>query len=221
MKNKFLELQDNLNIKFENVDLLKKSLIHKSFNNTVNNEKLEFLGDRVIGLVIAKTLIEIYPNEKEGIIDKKFANLVNKKTCALIGLKIDLKKYMTLGDSYKGVKRSDQKILSDGLEALIGAIFFDRGLKICEKFILKYWKEFIDKSDFTEIDSKTILQEYCLKKYKILPKYILFKKTGPEHSPIFKVEVKIPDYKSFSASGNSKKNAEQNAAKKLISDLNI
>ena len=133
-----LKIEKSVNIKFKNKDYLLKSFIHKSYNSINSYEKLEFLGDRVLGLIISKRLLEIYPNEKEGIIDKKFANLVNKKTCALIGLKINLKKYMTLGESYKGLKRSDQKIVSDGLEALIGAIFLDRGLKTCEKFILNY-----------------------------------------------------------------------------------
>jgi len=80
-----------INIKFKDQELLKKSLIHKSFDNTNNNEKLEFLGDRVLGLVLAKTLLKIYPEDKEGVIDKKFANLVNKKTCLLIAKKIELK----------------------------------------------------------------------------------------------------------------------------------
>ena len=91
------ELQKIINYKFKNKELLIKSLIHKSYDNNNNNEKLEFLGDRVLGLVISKKLIEIYPEEKEGIIDKKFANLVNKKTCSKICKKlIDIKKFMYL-----------------------------------------------------------------------------------------------------------------------------
>ncbi len=221
MKTKIKNLETLINIKFKNISLLENSMIHKSFDKINNNEKLEFLGDRVLGLVIAKKLIEVYPDEKEGIIDKKFANLVNKKACAKIGLNLNLKKFMTLGDSYKGLRRSDDKILSDCLEALIGAIFLDSGLNISEKFILKYWNEYLIKSELTLIDPKTKLQEYSLKTFKKLPLYKMQKKSGPQHSPIFKVEVRIQDSKIFTASGSSKKNAEQNAAKKLISELKI
>jgi ribonuclease-3 len=221
MKDRIAKLQNIIKINFTNIKLLEKSLIHKSFDNKINNEKLEFLGDRVLGLVISKILIETYPDEKEGIIDKKFANLVNKNTCAIIAEKIKLKNYMILGDTYKIVKKSYQKITSDGLEALIGAIYLDKGLKVSEKFISNYWKEYLDKSEFTLIDAKTKLQEFSLKKYKELPKYKHFKKTGPHHDPVFKVEVNIKNSKVLTGSGSSKKSAEQNAANKLLQDLKL
>lgn len=218
---KILKFQKSIDIKFNDIEILKKCLIHKSFDSKYNNEKLEFLGDRVIGLVISKTLLKIYPDEKEGIIDKKFANLVNKRMCKKIGENLKLKNYMSLGDSYKGMRRSDEKIISDCMEALIGAIYLDKGLDTTEKFILKNWSEFLVKSEFTIIDSKTKLQEYTLKKFKELPKYKVYKQFGPKHRPTFKVEVQIPNSKKFSANGNSKKSAQQSAAKKLINDLKI
>jgi ribonuclease-3 len=215
------KLEQRINIKFKDQELLKKSLIHKSHNSEHNNEKLEFLGDRVLGLVLAKTLLKIYPNEKEGVIDKKFANLVNKKTCLLIAKKLELKKFITTGGSYKGLSRSDDKIISDGLEALLGAIFLDQGINVVEKFILNTWGEFLEKSLVTKIDAKTQLQEYSLKKYKVLPVYKINKQSGPQHSPVFKVEVQIKDSKKFYASGTSKKDAQQNAAQKLLHELKI
>jgi len=221
MTNKIIDFQNSINIKFNKPDLLVRSLIHKSFNSSINNEKLEFLGDRVLGLIISQKLITIYPEEKEGIIDKKYANLVNKKTCAKIANIINLKKYMSLGASYISLKRSDETIMSDCIEALIGAIFLDSGLKTVERFILKYWKTFIEDSELTLIDSKTKLQEYSLKKYKTLPKYYFKKQSGPHHDPIFNVEVEITESKRFSAKGNSKKSAQQNAAKKLLNALNV
>jgi len=221
MTEKTTKLEQKINVKFKDQELLKKSLIHKSFNNEINNEKLEFLGDRVLGLVLAKTLLKIYPEEKEGVIDKKFANLVNKKTCLLIAKKIELKKYITTGNSYKGMSRSDDKIVGDGLEALLGAIYLDQGIVVAERFILNFWDDFLDKSSITKIDSKTQLQEYSLKKYKILPVYKINKQSGPQHSPVFKVEVQIKGSKKFFASGTSKKDAQQNAAKKLLTDLKI
>lgn len=215
------KLEHKIGIKFKNKDLLFKSLIHKSHNSNENNEKLEFLGDRVLGLVFAKNLLKIYPNEKEGIIDKKFANLVNKKTCLLVAKKLDLKKYITTGGSYKGLSRSDDKIISDGLEALLGAIYLDQGMIVVEKFILNAWGEFLEKSIQTQIDAKTQLQEYSLKKFKSLPVYTIQRQSGPQHSPIFKVEVHIINSKKFYATGTSKKNAQQNAAQKLLTDLKL
>ena len=216
-----IKLEQKINIKFKDQDLLKKALIHKSHNNIYNNEKLEILGDRVLGLVLAKALLKIYPEEKEGVIDKKFANLVNKKTCLLIAKKIELKKYITTGNSYKGLGRSEDKIIGDGLEALLGAVFLDQNIMVVEKLILNLWDDFLDQSSITKIDAKTQLQEHSLKKYKSLPVYKINKQSGPQHSPVFKVEVQIKSSKKYFASGTSKKDAQQNAAQKLLTDLKI
>ena len=221
MNKSLKELEEILEYNFKDKGLLNRALTHKSYNNEKNNEKLEFLGDRVLGLVISKELLDIYPNEKEGIIDKKFADLVNKKTCVHIAKKLNLKKYLYLGSSHKNLERSNEKIVSDCLEALVGAIFLDGGLRLSEKFILKFWQTYISQSVVTLIDSKTKLQEYSLKKFKKLPKYTFFKKTGPQHKPLFKTEVEIPESKKIIGIGSSKKNAQQNAAAKLIKILNI
>ncbi len=221
MKKNLKELEIILGYNFKNQNLLKLSLTHKSYDNINNNEKLEFLGDRVLGLVISKKLLEIYPTEKEGIIDKKFANLVNKKTCSNIAKKMNVNKFMLLGPSHKSLQRSADKILSDCLEALIGGIFLDSGIKFAEEFILIFWKKFLDNSSVTLIDAKTQLQEYSLKNYKELPKYTFYKKIGPQHSPIFKTDVQIPNSKKINGSGTSKKNAQQNAASKLLKLLKI
>ena len=215
------ELENLFKYNFKNKSLLERALTHKSFNTNKNNEKLEFLGDRVLGLIIAKILLDKYPYEKEGIIDKKFANLVNKRTCVNIAKKLNLKKFLYLGASHKNLERSADKIVADCLEAIVGAVYLDGGLKQSEKFILNLWEKFILDSVITLIDSKTKLQEYSLKKYKKLPKYTFFKKTGPQHKPIFKTEVEIPLSKKIVGEGTSKKNAQQNAAAKLIKILNI
>ena len=145
-------LENILKYHFKDKSLLNRALTHKSFDNHLNNEKLEFLGDRVLGLVISKKLLDKYPNEKEGIIDKKFANLVNKKTCVNIATKLGLKKFLYLGSSHKNLGKTAEKIISDSLEALVGAIYIDGGLKSAEKFIFKFWESYIDKSVFTLID---------------------------------------------------------------------
>ena len=219
MVEKLKELEKILIYSFKNTSLLLKSLTHKSFDNKNNNEKLEFLGDMVSGVVFSQKLLEKFPDEKEGIIDKKFANLVNKKTCSTIARKLNIKKFLFLGSSHKNLERSEDKITSDSLEAIVGAIYLDGGLKAAQKFILKFWKTYLDKSIITLIDSKTQLQEYSLKKFKELPKYTFYKKTGPQHKPLFKTEVQIPNSKKTSGSGSSKKKAQQNAAAKLLKIL--
>ena len=221
MEKKIKELEKIIKYNFRNLSLLEKALTHKSFSNIINNEKLEFLGDRVLGLVISEKLLEKFPSEKEGIIDKKFANLVNKKTCAKIANHLKIKNYIYLGSSHKNLERSANKITSDCLEAIVGAIYLDGGLRAVEKFILNFWEEFLLKSTITLIDSKTKLQEFSLKKFKELPKYVFFKKTGPQHRPLFKTEVQIPNSKKIIGIGSSKKNAQQNAAAKLLKILNI
>ena len=221
MEKKIKELEKIIKYNFKKPSLLVKALTHKSFDNNINNEKLEFLGDRVLGLIISEKLLDKYPDENEGIIDKKFANLVNKKTCVLIAKKINLKKFILLGSSHKKLQRTADKISSDCLEAIVGAIYIDGGLKSAEKFILIFWEEYLLKSSITLIDSKTKLQEFSLKKFKELPKYIFFKKTGPQHRPLFKTEVQIPNSKKIVGVGSSKKNAQQNAAEKLLKILNI
>ena len=221
MEKKIKEIEKILKYNFKRTTLLETALTHKSFDNNDNNEKLEFLGDRVLGLVISEKLLNKFPNEKEGIIDKKFANLVNKKTCLVIARKINLKKFILLGSSHKKLERSADKIISDCLEAIVGAIYLDGGLKSVERFILNFWEEFLLKSTVTLIDSKTKLQEFSLKKFKELPKYVFFKKSGPQHRPLFKTEVQIPNSKKIIGTGSSKKNAQQNAAAKLLKILNI
>ena len=215
------DLEQILKYNFKDKSILHKALTHKSYNTNKNNEKLEFLGDRVLGLVISKKLLEKYPSEKEGVIDKKFANLVNKRTCIIIAKKLNLKKYLYLGASHKNLERSADKILSDSLEAIVGAIYLDGGLKSSEKFILNFWETYINRSVVTQMNSKTKLQEYSLKKFKRLPKYTFFKKTGPQHKPLFKTEVEITGSKKVIGEGPSKKNAQQNAAAKLIKYLNL
>ncbi len=219
MKKNYQSLEKKINIKFKNTNLLIQSLTHKSHNSLKNNEKIEFLGDRVLGLVIAKKLLEIYPDEKEGILDKKFASLVNKRTCLEIAKNINLEKYiLTFNPNNKKIKIED-KIISDSCEALIGALYLDKGLNITEKIILDLWKNHIKKSVVTQIDAKTKLQELALKNFKKLPTYKLISNTGPRHKPLFKVGVKLPNTKYFIAIGKSKKDAEQNAAIECLKNV--
>ena len=220
MKIDYHILEKKIKIEFRNKDLLIKSLTHKSFDKENNNEKLEFLGDRVLGLVLAKKLLEIYPNEKEGILDKKFASLVNKKTCLQIAKKINLDRYILTLNTNKRKQDIENKVVADSCEALIGSIYLDKGFNTVEKIILDLWSKNIKDSAVTQIDAKTRLQEFSLKKFKKLPTYKLISNTGPRHKPLFKVAVKLMDTKFYIAEGNSKKDAEQNAAIKCLQNIN-
>jgi ribonuclease-3 len=221
MDKKITRLQKIINIKFTNLELLTKCITHKSYNNEVNNEKLEFLGDRVLGLIISKKLLETYPNEKEGILDKKLASLVNKKKCFEIAKLISLEKFVLIANNNKKKIKIADKIVSDCCEALIGAIFLDKGLDVVEKFILKFWKDDLKASIITFVDAKTKLQEFSLKKFKTLPIYKVLENTGPRHKPIFKVAVRLEDSKFVAATGNSKKEAEQMAASSFLKNVDL
>ena len=218
MNIKISKFEKKLNIKFKNINLLIKSLTHKSYDSINNNEKLEFLGDRVLGLIISKKLFEIYPKDKEGTLDKKLASLVNKQKCFEIAKSLELERFVFVGNTTKRNK-IENKIISDCCEALLGAIYLDQGLNVVEKFILKIWKSHLKDSVITYVDSKTKLQEYSLKKYKSLPIYKLFENSGPRHKPTFNVGVRLKYTKFINAKGNSKKEAQQKAAALFLTNI--
>ena len=161
-------------------------------------------------------MYELYPNEKVGSLDKKLASLVNKNKCLEIGNSLNLKEFIITGNSKARNNIVENKIISDCCEALIGAIYLDKGFEVSKSFILKLWKNLINDAETTFIDAKTQLQEYSLKNYKILPVYKLISNTGPRHKPNFKVGVKLKNSTYVYAIGSSKKNAEQSAASELL-----
>jgi len=220
MVKNFKELEKIIHYKFKNNKILAQCLKHKSYDPLNNNEKLEFLGDRVLGVIISEKLFELYPDYNEGKLDKKFASLVNRKKCLEISKLINLEKFIITANKGKKTIIED-KIISDACEALIGGIYLDRGIESSRKFILKFWNEYLKQDDLNLIDAKTKLQEYSLKIFKKLPEYKLLSNTGPRHKPLFKIAVKLLDTKFVSATGHSKKDAEQNAAKLLLRDIKL
>jgi len=173
----------------------------------------------VIGLVLSEKLFQIYPDTTEGILDKKFANLVNRKSCSDIAWSLSIQDYIILGNSKKKIIKNDEKILSDCCEALIGAIYVDRGYNFVKNFVLTCWKNKIKNSNITVLDPKTELQEYSLKKFKKLPCYSFVNSTGPRHKPIYKIAVSITGSKKLIGIGNSKQIAQQDGAAKLLSTI--
>mgnify|MGYP001157165706 CR=1 FL=1 len=214
------KFQNKINIKIKNKNLFLEALTHKSANKLTNNEKLEFLGDRVIGLVLSKKLYDLYPADEEGVLDKKLSYLVNRKTCASIAWKIGLQNFIILGDSQKNINSNDEKILCDAIEALIGAIYIDGGFNNAEKYILHFWKDVIKNTIVAIPDPKSKLQEYSLKSYKKLPIYKILNIKGSKHKPIYKISVSISGSKVYVGTGGSKQLAEQNAAKNLLKSFN-
>ncbi len=213
-------LQRKIKIDFKNEKILLQAITHKSFDPNNNYENLEFLGDRVLGLVVSKKLFELFPNEKVGSLDKKLASLVNKNKCLEVGNLLNLKEVVITGNSKSSKNIVENKIISDCCEAIIGAIYLDRGFEVSKNFILKHWKNLINNAEITFVDAKTRLQEYSLKNFKILPIYKLISNTGPRHKPKFKVGVKLKNSTYIYAIGSSKKIAEQSAASELLKKIN-
>ena len=213
--------EKKIKIKFKKRSLLIQAMTHKSVDQDLNNEKFEFLGDRVLGLALSKKLFDLYPKEKEGVLDKRFARLVNRKTCSLVSWALGLQSFIKLADKKKKISLNDEKILSDACEALIGAIYLDKGFFVAQDFILKSWKKFIDSSNITVLDSKTKLQEYSLKKYKKLPIYKKLSSKGPKHNPLYKISVSIQGSKVFYGIGKSIQQAQQNGAENLLNNIKL
>jgi len=216
MKKIINKLEQNLGFKINKIDLYIEAITHKSANKNKNYEKLEFLGDRVLGLCISKRLLEVFPDQKEGILDKKLASLVNKNKCYEVGKELQLDSLIKIGNLRLKKNIIEKKIISDSCEALIGAIYLDKGYEFVEKFILKNWYKHIYDKNIIIVDAKTKLQEYSLKKFKILPIYKFISDTGPKHKPNFKVAVKLKDTEFVEAEGLSKKLAQQAAATQLL-----
>ncbi len=221
--NEINQLEKVLGIKFSNKILLEQAFTHKSksINISLNNERLEFLGDRVLGLVIASYLNDTYPKDTEGNLDKKLASLVKKETCSKVISELKIDRFLHLSKAQKQNNIGKRKILGDLCESIIGAVFMDKGFEHTKKFILKLWKDKLKRTENVIIDPKTKLQEYSLKLFKKLPDYKYISNSGPSHRPKFKVSVSIEKSKSFISYGSSKKNAETNAAKKLLDHLKI
>jgi len=221
LRKKELQLfERNAGIRFRKLDFLNLAFSHRSFANESkesidNNEKLEFLGDSVLGLVVSEYLYKNMPGKNEGDLARIKSFVVSEDSLAGIAkiLKIDNFILIGKGEEYSG-GRSKKAILADCMEAVIGAYFLDSGFKSSQVFILKYLVPEITKvlENRHKKDYKTLLQEYVQKKYKNYPKYSLIKKAGPDHDRTFWIEVKVDGTLYGPGIGKNKKEAEQKAA---------
>jgi ribonuclease III len=207
-------------IKFKSQEMLNLGFSHRSYanenhNEVGNNEKLEFLGDSVLGLVVAEYLFETLTDKAEGDLAKIKSFVVSEDSLAIIArsLKVDNFILIGKGEEYSG-GRSKKALLADAMEAIIGAYFLDSGFRASKKFILRYLVPEINKvlENRHRKDYKTLLQEFVQKQFKTYPKYIMVKKTGPDHSKTFWMEVKVGDQTYGPGKGKNKKSAEQSAA---------
>ena len=211
-------LMKNIKYTFNNISNLNEALTHSSYDKNAkiqNYERLEFLGDRVLGLIIASKLYMENINSSEGDLAKKLSYLVCKSTLKKVADQIELGKYI----KYSNKIDSLDSIKANALEALIGAIYLDSNLKKTSKVILYLWKNCFDNINLAEFDPKSRLQEWCLKYKKKLPEYKLVEKIGPDHQPRFKIKVLIDNFTYSLADGNSKQVAEINAAEKLLKKI--
>lgn len=176
-------------------------------------ERLEFLGDRVLGLVIADLLYKTFPSEKEGDWAVRFTSLVKEHTLAEVSKKLGLDNELITNEDKL---RQNESILADVCEAVLGVIYLEKGLETVKKFVFPLWLPYLNEKIMSVKDFKTQLQEWSQKNKGVIPEYRVLSKTGPEHEPCFEVEVSVPDVGSAVAKGTSKKEAMVSAAKELL-----
>ncbi len=217
---KLSELEEKIEYRFNNEDYLQLALSHSSYVNELTgkkrecNERIEFLGDAVLELVSSSYLYKSMPAVKEGELSKRRASLVCEKSLAVVARRIELGSYIMLGKGERANHGAERdSILSDALEAVIGAIYLDSGFEAAERFILKYILEGVE-GEFTDYKSK--LQEIVQTKQGELVTYELVSEEGPEHDRVFKVVAKINGVICGQGSGHNKKSAEMMAAKEAI-----
>lgn len=220
MDDALTKLQDQLGYHFKDVKRLEKALTHSSAGGTYNYERLEFLGDRVVGLALAHTLFKMFPEENEGDMAKRHAALVQGKTLAKIAREIGLGAIMQLSEAERAAGgANNDNILADGLEALIGALYLDAGLVESQAAIEKLWGDRVKVMKRPPQDPKTALQEWAQARSLALPYYELVGRTGPDHAPIFEIRVKVGDFPPWAAKGTSRRAAEKLAAAMLLAHL--
>ena len=211
------ELEQRIGYRFKNITYMEHALTHSSKSGSINNERLEFLGDRVLNLVMAHTLFEQFPNENEGTLAKKHSSLVQGSMLAAIGQIINIGDFLILSDSERQSGGAEnENIISDAMEALLGAVFLDGGLEPARTMIITLWDKFILSPIDVHQDSKTELQEWVQARALPLPSYEIVARSGPDHSPIFDIEVRIEGFPPITASGASRRQAEKEAARRMI-----
>ncbi len=213
-------LETALGHRFADRSLLMSALHHSSLGRQRGGEqfdRLEFLGDRVVGLAVAGLLLARYPEDEEGAIARRFAHLVNRDSLAALARTIDLGRYLRLstGEAHAG-GGDNPAVLSDAFEAVMGALYRDGGMEVAGRFLATHFEPLIAELTIPPSDAKTALQEWAQARGKALPQYRVVSSTGPAHRPAFIIEVSVPGHDPVTAKGQSKRMAEQEAAAILL-----
>jgi len=225
MSENFKSLEDMLGYKFKNQDLLKRALTHsstghKSTGKTRNYERLEFLGDRVLGLIMADTLFHEFFDESEGNLAKRHSALVQGKTLYDIAAEKDLGRFIIMSETERNAGGGEnENILADVLEALLAALYLDGGIDVARKITKEWWGERVHVMNKAPQDSKTELQEWVQARSLPLPVYEVISRDGPDHAPIFNVAVDVKDEDPLHASASSRREAEKQAADAMLQFL--
>lgn len=216
------QFMDRIGHTFEDLDLLQRALTHPSFSSPTrpDNQRMEFLGDRVLGLVMSEALLAADPSASEGILAPRYNALVRKETCADVAREIDLGQVLKLGKSemVSGGRRKDA-LLGDAIEALIAAVYLDAGFDVARDFVLRLWGGRISTVEVDARDPKTALQEYVQAQGETPPSYDVIRRDGPDHAPHFTIEVRLQSGARAQAQAGSKRQAEQAAARVLLESL--
>ena len=208
-----------LNLRFKRPELLREALTHASMSgpNRDDNQRLEFLGDRVLGLVMAEALLERDPAAAEGLLAPRYNALVRKETCADVARAIGLGDALKLGRSERlSGGRRKMALLGDAMEAVIAAVYVDQGFEVAKAMVLRLWGDRIDAVDEDARDAKTALQEWAQARGLPPPSYTETGRHGPDHAPVFTIEARLESGEAASASAGSKRQAEQAAAQTLL-----
>lgn len=207
---------------FNEPALLARALTHPSASETSHYQRLEFLGDRVLGLVIATWIYRDFPDEAEGALNRRLAALVRRETLAEVARETGLDRFMVLnpGAESEGVRGADA-VLADIAEAAIGALYLDGGLEPAENFIHRHWAMKLEAGPDSWRDAKTALQQWAQGRGLPLPDYEMIERSGPDHNPLFTIRVSVTNAGSATGSGGSKRSAEQEAAARLLRDIGI
>lgn len=215
-------LQSRLGHTFSNPELLELALTHASVaegaRNLKDNERLEFLGDRVLGLMTAEALMEAFPDAEEGELSRRFHSLVSRDTCAAVARTLDIGSALRLaaGETKSG-GRNNPTILGDATEALMAAVYIDAGYATVQRCFRPLWLEALQASGNASLTNpKSFLQEWAVANGKSPPAYVLINRKGPDHAPIFTMEVRIDGLTAQTATGKSRQEAEKTAALRLI-----
>ena len=199
---------------------MEQALTHSSKVGAANYERIEFLGDRVLNLVIAHTLFEQFPSDSEGNLAKRHSALVQGRMLAAIGTQVNIHDFVILSEAERQSGGAEnENIISDAMEALLGAIFLDGGLEAVRPVIIRLWDKYIVSHNELPQDAKTELQEWVQARGLPLPEYVISGRTGPDHAPEFEVEVRVQGYSSVKANGSSRRQAEKEAAKIMMTNL--